>query len=346
MHWEITHVQRIAAIFTCLVFSILIGGLLSRNGAVPKARLGDFEPVSTPVLPALVDPLGAIDDATTERKDRLVLRVVDGAAQPIPGAALVVRGGVSVIWAFTKADGTAALDGLSPGKSRLAVIAFPHPGLELDIEPGSEVRQIELQPPATLPQGLHDIPRSRCAGGLAWAGPESAAGYELLLLPVARASEFGGTLPRSSVCDESGKFALEGLAHGRYLVRILPPWASGGSWPDLAAASSHELDFKGESSELTLELARGRIEGEVRDDLGRALEGALVLMNEIANESHVWPPCSTGPDGRFLFQDVPPGKYRVSCRAGEGSSAIEELSVEAGSTVWAALPAFAARKRP
>ncbi len=338
--------QRIAAIFTCLVFSIVIGGLLSRNGAVPKARLSDFEPVSAPILPGLVDPIGAADGSTPNRMDRLVLRVVDDAGLPLPGAALVARGGVSVIWAFTKADGTASLDGLSQGNSRLAVIAFPHPCLEVDIEPGADVRQIQLRPPATLPQALHDIARSRCAGGLAWAGLESAAGYELLLLPVARASEFGGTLPRSTVCDQSGKFAFEGLAHGRYLLKVLPPWASGGSWPDLAAENSRELDFKGENTALTIELARGRIEGEVRDDLGRALEGALVLMNEMANESHVWPPCSTGPDGRFQFQDVPPGKYRVTCRAGEGSSTLEDLAVEAGATAWAALPAFAARKRP
>ncbi len=338
--------QRIAAIFTCLIFSILIGGLLSRSGAVPQARLSDFEPVSAPILPKLIDPLGASDDSTPDRSDRLVLRIVDSAGQPIPGAALVVRGGVSVIWAITKADGTAALNGLSPGKSRLAVIAFPHPGLELDIEPAAGVRQIELQPPATLPQALHDIARSRCAGELVWAGPESAAGYELLLLPAARASELGGTLPRSTVCDASGNFVFEGLAHGRYLLKVLPPWAAGGSWPDLAAANVRELEFQGESTALTIELARGRIEGEVRDDLGRALEGALVLMNEIANESRVWPPCSTGPDGRFQFQDVPPGKYRVSCRAGEGGSTIEELAVEAGASAWAALPTFAARKRP
>ncbi len=338
--------QRIAAIFTCLVFSIVIGGLLSRNGAIPKARLSDFEPASAPILPGLVDPIGATDNSTPNRKDSLTLRVEDGSGQPIPGAALVVRAGVSAIWAFTKADGTATLDGLSPGKSRLAVIAFPHPGLEVDIEPGAELRKIEMQPPATVPRALHDIDRSRCAGGLSWAGPESAAGYEVLLLPVARASEFGGGLPRSTVCDESGSFALEGLAHGHYLLKVLPPWAGGGSWPDLAAGNARELDFRGENNALVIELARGRIEGEVRDDLGRALEGALVLMNELANESHVWPPCSTGPDGRFQFQDVPPGRYRVSCRAGEGGSAIEELAVEAGATAWAALPAFAARKRP
>ena len=337
--------QRIAAIFTCLVFSVLIGGLLSRREGSPEANSQRFQPESTPILPPLMDPLGAARTSGSSREDRAQILVVDPAGLPVAGAALVVRCGGSTIWAFTQADGTAMLDGLLPGKSRLAVLAFPRPGLEIEIEPGAEVRRIVLPATAAVPMRLPDIARSRFAGQLGSSGSAEHAGYELLLLPFAPASELGGTLPRSAVCDHEGRFSLEGLAHGRYLLRVLPPWASGGSWPDLSAPRDRELDFQGDRTEQVIELSRGSIEGEVKDDLGRALEGALILANEVANEGHAWPPTSSGPDGRFLFVDLPPGKYRITCRAGEGGTSIDELVVEAGAVAWAALPPFAARKR-
>src|SRR5687768_18545433 len=105
--------QRIAAIFTLLVFAALLGGLLSRSAPVPPAALRDFEPPSPPELPVLVDPLGAVRDPAQARADRLSLRVVDPAGKPFAGAALVVRSGDSTLWAFTAADGGATLDGLA-----------------------------------------------------------------------------------------------------------------------------------------------------------------------------------------------------------------------------------------
>ncbi|HTF88468.1 MAG TPA: carboxypeptidase-like regulatory domain-containing protein [Planctomycetota bacterium] len=338
--------QRLALIFTVLVFSLVIGGLLWRHGSKLPAARPDFTPSAAVALPHLVDPLAVVPPAGAARADRLALRVVDPAGAAVAGAALVVRASKAPIWAFTAADGTATLEGLSPGTSRLAVLAFPHPGLELDIEPGPEVREIALEAKATLPARLADIPRSRFAGSLRASDAEPLADFEILLLPVAAASELGGALPRRGVSDHAGRFAFDGLAHGRYLIKVLPAWASGGSWPDLVAEKSRELEFSADIVEGQVELARGGIEGEVRDDLRRALEGALVLVNQSGNETHIWPPSSSGPDGRFRIQDLPPGKYRVSCRAGEGGSAIDELDVIAGAPTWAALPSFAARKRP
>jgi hypothetical protein len=339
-------VQRIALIFTVLVFSVVIGGLLSRHGTSKTPTPRKFEPGTTPALPHLVDPLGARADPQGVRSDRLTLQIVDPAGSAVPGAALIVRSGNATIWAFSGADGTATLEGLAPGTSSLAVLAFPHPGLEVDIEPGPDVRRIALEANATPPVPLADILRSKFAGELRQSGSEPLAGCEVVLLPTAAPSDLGGALLRRSAVDTSGKFSFEGLAHGEYLLVVLPEWASGGSWPDLAAEGSRKLSFVAEVGDGVVELARGAIEGEVRDDLGRALEGALVLVNDAAIETHVWPPSSTGPDGRFRVPDLPPGKYRVSCRAGESGSTIEELLVAAGAPTWAALPSFAARKRP
>lgn len=339
-------VQRAAVIFTVLVFSLLIGGLLSRHGGTAPTELRKFEPTAAPTLPHLVDPLGLEPHASAARPDRLVLRVVDPAGVPVAGAALVARAANAPIWAFTAADGSATLEGLPPGTSRLAVLAYPHPGLEVDIEPGAELRLITLEACAVLPEALADIPRSRLDGQLRPSNSDAPAEYEIMLLPTSPASELGGALPRRCVSDENGRFVFDGLAHGHYLLKVLPVWASGGSWPDLAAENNRDLEFNADITERAIELACGEIEGEVRDDLGRALEGALVLANEVANENHVWPPSSSGPDGRFRIQDLPPGKYRVSCRAGEGGSTIDELVVASGAPTEAALPRFAARKRP
>jgi hypothetical protein len=193
---------------------------------------------------------------------------------------------------------------------------------------------------------LAEIPRSRLSGRLAITAADEPCAFEVLLLPEGAANELGGALPRRGVCDASGQFSFEQLAHGRYLVKVMPAWAGGGSWPDLVAPSARALDFQAERSDWSLELSRGEIEGEVRDDLGRTLEGALVWAGEFGNEGKIWPPVSSGADGRFRIGDLPPGKYRVNCRAGEGGSALEELSVNAGASSWAALPGFAARKRP
>jgi len=338
--------QRFALIFTVLVFAAVLGGLLSRHGGAPVPSPRTLQPKSTPIFAPLVDPLGVGRDPSLPRADRLELRVVDPAGLAVSGAALVVRAGNKPLWAFTDAYGRAVLEGLAPGKSRMAVIALPHPGLELDIVPGPGELEVRLAAAIEPQPLLAEIPRSRLAGRLSGAPPEALAECEVLLLPVAAPNELGGAMPRRCSADAQGSFAFDSLAHAVYQVCVLPAWASGGSWPDLAAAADRTLDFKAARNDLSIALARGEIEGEVRDDLGRALEGALVWATDAGNELRIWPPAASGPDGRFRIADLPPGKYRVSCRAGEGGSTLEELVVAAGASAWAAMPGFAARKRP
>ena len=257
----------------------------------------------------------------------------------------MVRSGTAALWAFTDKDGRATLEGLAAGSSRLAVIALPYPGMEVEIGASTNEREIVLAAAINPLPLLADIPRSRLAGRISASLAESLAGYEVLLLPVTAPEELGGVVPRLCDCDASGEFEFEGLAHGAYSLKVLPPWASGGSWPDLCAPSNRDLNFKGPLDELSIELAQGTIEGEVHDDLGRALAGALVLVNEVGNDGHVWPPASSGPDGRFKVSDIPPGKYRVTCRAGEGGSSIDSLEVANAASAWAAMPTFSARKQ-
>lgn len=338
--------QRRATIFTVLVFAVLLGGLLTRDGEPRPADRPAYLPSTPRNLPPLVDPLGIDRDPSAARDDRLEVRVIDEGGAPVRGAALIVRAGVGTLWALTGEDGRGTLTGLSAGKSRLAVLAFPHRGLETDVEPSAATLEITLPPVPPPPARIPEIVRSRFAGRLDWSGSESPADFEVVLIPEASPAELSGALPRSANCDADGRFVFEDLAHGLYSLAVLPPWAGGGSWPDLVAPSDRRLDFQAEVLERAVTLARGSIEGEVLDDQGRPLLGALVIAVDVLHESRVWPACSTDPEGRFRVRDVPPGTYRVTCRAGEGGSSLEALVVAPGETAFAALPPFAPRKRP
>ena len=69
--------QRIALVFTVIVFAALLGGLLSRHGPAEPVPPQHFEPESAPTFAPLVDPLDVARAASSTRADRLALRVVD-----------------------------------------------------------------------------------------------------------------------------------------------------------------------------------------------------------------------------------------------------------------------------
>lgn len=335
-------VRRIALVFTAVIFAALLGGLLSRRESSDPAPVAGVEAETPLALPRLADPLNLAQEAGAARANRLQVLVVDPRGAPIVGAALVLRSGSAPLWAMTDGEGRARLDGMSAGPSRLAVIAFPHPNLEIDVEASPDERRIEMGEAATPPPPLPAILRSDVVGRL---DPASAdwIDCEVMLLPSDGPTALGGVLPRVAKVSADGSFRFDQLAHGTYRVQLLPPWAAGGTWPDLAAVASRQVQHPA-TGPWVLATAAGAIEGEVRDALGRALEGALVLTTALDDESRVWPPRASGPDGRFRVADLPPGRYRVVCKAGEGGSSLD-VSVVAGEVAWAALPPFAARKQ-
>jgi len=185
------------------------------------------------------------------------------------------------------------------------------------IEPMPTLARGALTGRVTLPAGL--APRA------------DLAGHELVLAPVPETHPLAGAAVRRVACDAEGRFALPDLVLADYEVRVLPPWASGGSWPELARARcAHRAD----GTELALELAVGTLAGTLVEPPERALVGALVRLTslsarDVLGRPQLWPPAVTDAQGRFRSGLLPVGRYLLHARAGEGEQDVE-VEVRAG----------------
>jgi hypothetical protein len=177
-----------------------------------------------------------------------------------------------------------------------------------------------VEPPPTL----SPIVRSPLKGVVipALPGTIDVQGYEVVLTPRLPPENLGSPVPRRVATDRDGAFALSDLAQGAYSVRVLPFWARGGSWPDLAQglASRAGISFVHNASiagnELRLQLENGSITAVIQSSEKMPLEAALVIVAQADDPSRVWPPISTAADGSFTARDLPAGSYLVSLRAG------------------------------
>jgi len=76
------------------------------------------------------------------------------------------------------------------------------------------------------------------------------------------------------------------------------------------------------------------------------VEGALVLLADGDRPGRLWPPQTSGPEGRFRIRDLPPGPYRVTVRAGEGALEDLPLVVRPGEVRVIDLPELDVRDGP
>ena len=174
-------------------------------------------------------------------------------------------------------------------------------------------------------------------------GPAAAgySGYELALVP-ARPIEgpedpHPTTLRRAPV-DAEGRARFDELLDGRYQLLLLPPWARGGSWPNLLCALEQEppqLDFP-LSAEHSLQV--GAVEAHATLGISDSgvpvpVEGATILLSaEVGGRPRFWPLVQSGPLGNFLLKDLPAGRYTLKIQA--GLRILErELQTRAGATL-------------
>lgn len=323
--------MRWRLVFSGLVLGALLLGWLSSRGDRPARDLPEVE------LP----PPGGWDVAELPaggRRLRGLVRRPDGT--PAPDVAVVRRGAQRTSWTYTAQDGSFELSDLPEGLLVLDLCDVGHPPTSVEVQPGAQRVELELEPrrkdgPALVPPG------TRSQTGLVLA-PEGVvpAGWEVLFDPADPPESLDGARPRRARVDAGGEFEVPDLVHARYHVRVLPEWARGTRWPDLARASEPMLLPR---EDLRIETQAGSIAGRVTDPEDHPIEGALLLLRSTDEPGRLWPSEATDVSGAYAFADLPPGRYDLEVLAGEAQRWLAEIPVESGRTSVQDVPDLAVR---
>jgi hypothetical protein len=280
-------------------------------------------------------------------RTRVLAGVVVGPdEQPVDDALVSLVAAGEPHWTWTDDKGRFKLEGLERGEWNVTVTATAHAPLLVTL-PDDDVEHV-----VRLPDAARALPSFSTRVTAPLAGHVTAAidapleGAEIVFTPVLPIEMLDAPVPRRVQCDRDGKFAIEDLQVGDYVVSVLPAWARDGTWPDLARRPNNApLTWKhaAGASDLAIALENGAVHGIVADREGRALEGALVIVSSSSAPERVWPPVAADAQGAFTVLDLPPGKYAVAVRAGPGSEQVT-IDVGAKSMVELALPPLAAER--
>jgi hypothetical protein len=324
-------VRRLHLIFVIVVVTAFVSAFLAE-------RSRPFEPAAEPaLLPAGIGlPPVKVDRGTHTLRGTVVDHAGAPAAevtvQARPLAADGERGAREPFhFAHTAADGAFELAHLVPGRYAILLVSpgVENTALEVDVpgarasDPASEPAS-EPAPTWRLNPPYADVPAAPDPVYVALTGavrrpptlPEAGAsldGYEIALLPRDDDARWRGAVERRVPIDAAGHFRVDDLAVADHLIRVLPPWARGGTWPylverDLSAAELAAGAGEQPSGEptLALELDVAELEGRLLDARGRAIEGALLRLQPFgASPERAWPAASTDPEGRFVLRDLP-----------------------------------------
>jgi hypothetical protein len=274
--------------------------------------------------------------------------VLEPDGTPAADALVWLLSGDEPRWTYTGADGTFRLAALQRGPWDLRVLADGHLPSALALRDTGTRQEIRLGDARRAAPRLTALASAPLNGTVVGAAADLADGAEVVLTPVLPPEDLDAPLPRRARADAQGRFALPDLIAGDYRVEVLPAWARGGSWPDLARpltdaeprAFTHRADG---SAPLTVELVCGGLQGSVLDAAGRPLEGALVLVAPADRPERPWPPASSDARGAFALRGLPAGRYALSVRAGTAVWT-REVAVAAGES--AALDAVRLQAAP
>ncbi len=260
---------------------------------------------------------------------------------------IYVRGGETPFWDRTNAAGHFELKRLPPGPWRVLVMARGYQPQTFEVADDNTARTLVLLTPIEPLPKIPRVEQGDLFGQLIDPNIPDAdlSGYEISLQPEAPLEDRTTPFPRRAVTGPDGSFELLALSEGRYRIRVLPPWARGGIWPDLCAEEERRFVFDPtrEDLELIIPVERGELHGRLTDSKGSFLEGALIVVESEEDSRRVWPTVSTSPEGSFLVTDLPPGSYRVRARAGAGETE-QTVDVRAGLTLNLDLDPLATRR--
>ena len=329
--------RNLTRIVPAIVFGLLLVGWLVARISRATRELPSFAAPRAVEFEPLVSPLGT---------ERLWGTVVDPFGQPLADVGVVLRSNSVPLWAETDAQGRFELTGLHQGEVDVALVLWGRAPVHHLVQPG-EVTLV-MPEPNPPPAELSETARAPITGRLAhplrraWS---DADGYEVALVPIAPPQEFGGTVERRVSTDRQSVFAFDELALGSYRLVVLPSWAAGGSWPDLADPEHARLEHGQDGGGLVIVLSVGALDVQVTDELGNGIVGALALLSSAERPTRIWPPATSDARGQLRFLDLPPGRYTLDVRAGEGQSTRENVEIASGEIVPVRVGPISVRQR-
>ncbi|TAJ21303.1 MAG: carboxypeptidase regulatory-like domain-containing protein [Planctomycetota bacterium] len=279
--------------------------------------------------PPVLAPLEATDGAHA-----LAGRVRTSAGAALADASVVVREGQMPRSTQTDREGAFRFEGLRAGTHEVAVLAFGQTPQTFRVTlPSEEPLELALAAPRAPLDTLPAITRAPLRGRLRTV---SAAldGLEVWLEPAPGTDPLTGVVPRRARVGADGAFELDALAAGAYSLRVLPAWASGGSWPIVV---QRDLEWSGAAADLAggleLDYRPATTALRVLDVAGRAMPGALVLLRERTAPDrplHVWPARESDAAGEVGFDDLPGGDYEIEIAAGSARKTLDPFRIGAG----------------
>lgn len=245
------------------------------------------------------EPSLDLGDIVLERGLTLHGRVRTASGAPIGGAAISAYpddGGSDEAWAPSGEDGTFVLAGLQPGLYDLDVRAAGFAPLRKQLSPGPDDADLVL------------LPGGAITGLVVEEGDRPVDSYRVVA-NADRADRRTSSDAGKSVGSPDGRFLLEDVAEGTYVVQVLAPERTPGSVSGLKVAAGRTTDAG------TIRLSRGGVvRGTVVDLGGNAIEGATVKAVGPGEGRQRWMDLNTAVTdsaGSFEIQGVAPGNATV-----------------------------------
>lgn len=312
--------------FTWLPYAgllLLASALVVRGCRTEGLDLPDF-----PVPPVVQLP----SEILTVGTERIAGRVLGVDGEPLPESLVLIDLDGELAWDYCDTQGRFAIERLPASTLRMTVLAREYEASEYFVAAPEEDLLLELRKPLPPTPVLAEIAESPLEGEVTAAmSGRGWADYEVQFVPVDPPQTLGTPVPVATRLGADRRFAFESLIHGEYEVRILPPWAAGGSWPNLADPATSRFVHGPAKKRAEIRVRTGELAGRLLDTGGEFVEGAFVRVSPGGNRGRPWKPELSDTEGAFVVRDLPPGTYELRIDAGEAHYA-ERIEVFEGTS--------------
>lgn len=324
-------------------YAVGLAGVSAHNAFAPVApvpepvivdvREGDTVPAPNFVTQLPVAP-GVPATVTLGPSDTSAItgRVTNAAGRPVANATVrATRSNAPVRFGTTDKDGRYTVSGLSPGDYRVEAGRNGYLTLQLGQEAiGQQGRVIAVGADQTVEHIDVTLQRGGAIEGtIVDEHGEPMQGVMVDILQVASlAGRLRAMRSRGRATDDLGRFRVFGVIPGSYLVRVqvdaavaygatqgyAPVFYPGTAFVDQATRVEVAPGRDALNVDIVVQPVPAlRVTGTAVTSSGRPLRGAVLMFtSERTGGIQVEPVrASSGPDGSFVFENVPPGVYVV-----------------------------------